>query len=418
MHFLSKNNNIISIKEVIYNCVNTLICIAAISPLLIGVKLYYVLMILCAIINIYIFCQSKKKHVDKLIIFFLVSIFISIAININRIEVFFSPLQRFAAFLCFIIGCSGLLYSKRNLIFQRKIYNVFIYAFIVISLISTILYQTTGFGLSNEEGGFNVKGFADHPNHLSYMGGISAIYFFILITEKRNFLNKILIALLGLISINCAFIGGARTAVFSMLFCLLLIIIIKSHNIKKLFFYISCIVIVALGLIKFEMLDLRAVNAKMTYAEKENSITASRNLLWEYRLKEFQSAPLFGVGAFSVDTRIVKKFYSNKTGQIEGGSTYLTVLSMTGIVGFIIFIIIILKPLYKEVEYVIKYKYQIESKRLFYIIIFTYNLILLLQTAILFNSGFYYSFFFWLSLSSLQFSKIDIYEQRTNHLYR
>lgn len=62
----------------------------------------------------------------------------------------------------------------------------------------------------------------------------------------------------------------------------------------------------------------------------------SRNSIWEDRIEEFKSEPLVGIGFVSVDTSRSTSFSSS--GVIEPGSSWLAILSMTGIIGFILFL--------------------------------------------------------------------------------
>lgn len=68
----------------------------------------------------------------------------------------------------------------------------------------------------------------------------------------------------------------------------------------------------------------------------------SRTEKWTARVTEFSSHPLFGIGFASVDKRLD---VVGVNGVVEPGSSWLCLLSMTGIIGFILFIIILIKPL-------------------------------------------------------------------------
>ena len=67
----------------------------------------------------------------------------------------------------------------------------------------------------------------------------------------------------------------------------------------------------------------------------------SREIKINARVSEFLSSPVFGVGFNVIDPSLDFVDYSN--GQIEPGSSWLEILSMTGIVGFIVFGIITIK---------------------------------------------------------------------------
>lgn len=68
----------------------------------------------------------------------------------------------------------------------------------------------------------------------------------------------------------------------------------------------------------------------------------SRNDKLTYRLNEFKSSPIFGVGFCSIDINGGDD-YSENEGRIEPGSSHLAVLSMLGLVGFAVYMVILYK---------------------------------------------------------------------------
>ena len=73
-----------------------------------------------------------------------------------------------------------------------------------------------------------------------------------------------------------------------------------------------------------------SMQAKFVTADSNQiSITSSRDQLWSNRITEISEAPLFGVGFGQVDTKNINDF--NESGNIELGSSWLGVVSMTGI---------------------------------------------------------------------------------------
>lgn len=67
----------------------------------------------------------------------------------------------------------------------------------------------------------------------------------------------------------------------------------------------------------------------------------SRNSKWENRMEEFKENPVLGIGFCSVDLRNTED-YNTAGGGIEPGSSHLSVLSMTGILGFLPYLLILL----------------------------------------------------------------------------
>ena len=68
---------------------------------------------------------------------------------------------------------------------------------------------------------------------------------------------------------------------------------------------------------------------------------SSRESLWMARIAEIKSHPLTGVGFCCVDPRLTP--VNTQTGVIEPGSSWLAIFSMTGILGFLSFIIVFYK---------------------------------------------------------------------------
>ena len=78
-----------------------------------------------------------------------------------------------------------------------------------------------------------------------------------------------------------------------------------------------------------------------TISGSELGTYGSRTQKWTARMTEFSSNPVFGIGFASVDKNIDDV---GAGGVVEPGSSWLTILSMTGIIGFLLFVVTLLKP--------------------------------------------------------------------------
>ena len=78
-------------------------------------------------------------------------------------------------------------------------------------------------------------------------------------------------------------------------------------------------------------------------ANVELGAYGSRTEKWTARMEEFISSPLYGVG-FAAQDPNGKDYYDTVTGTVEPGSSWLCILSMTGLIGFLLFVNIIKKP--------------------------------------------------------------------------
>jgi O-antigen ligase len=131
----------------------------------------------------------------------------------------------------------------------------------------------------------------------------------------------------------------------------------------------------------------------MELASDNNDLTLTRTQLWSIRISEFLRSPLFGIG-YSNDTSLNHLFLSsNEKVKLEPGSSWLAILSMTGIFGFIFFLRVLYSSLKK-----IKLKYK-NSKLLVSVIIF--YLIHFIAEGYVISGGSGLNLFFWLILGIL-----------------
>jgi hypothetical protein len=83
----------------------------------------------------------------------------------------------------------------------------------------------------------------------------------------------------------------------------------------------------------------------MEVFEERGSDLGERGILWERRLSEFISSPLYGIG-FANDSSLSQNELYIEEGKVEPGSSWLLVLSMLGILGLMPFVSIFGSSLY------------------------------------------------------------------------
>lgn len=82
------------------------------------------------------------------------------------------------------------------------------------------------------------------------------------------------------------------------------------------------------------------MRSKQANNTEAGSLTSSRDDKFSYRMQEFKENPLFGVGFCAIDPN-TGDVYSVSTGQIEPGTAWLQVPSMTGLAGTIPFVLLL-----------------------------------------------------------------------------
>lgn len=133
--------------------------------------------------------------------------------------------------------------------------------------------------------------------------------------------------------------GGSRGAMLSFLAAEIYLCVIYSRQWKRLRIVLimlasAIVIVVAVG-----GLLTHRVERKFEIASQNNSLIFSRQQLWKSRIEEFCEKPLLGIG-FTNATR-QSTLYDNQqvvghafSATDEPGSSWLSVLSNTGVVGF------------------------------------------------------------------------------------
>lgn len=148
-------------------------------------------------------------------------------------------------------------------------------------------------------------------------------------------------ALVGLLCIAPILAAGSRTAILSLIAGTLVnIYYIKRLRITVLLLFPLIILFLMTGSERDINVDDHTALGEMTSALRNKGTNNTRSELWDARMSEFNTYPFLGMGVGIGDGAGVEK----DAGQIniEPGSSYLAVLSMTGSIGALAFVILIL----------------------------------------------------------------------------
>lgn len=235
------------------------------------------------------------------------------------------------------------------------------------------------------------SGFTWHGLWLGAACGIANIYilykFYHFYREGRKSLSFIYLGVL-FISILVTVWAGSRSALAASVLgmgCLLMLITENMGNSIKLLIGFG---VLAMLLMPFFEENAERIISKQTYQEKIGK--SSRDKLWSERIEEFQSSPLIGVGfgVFGVGDK-------THGGRTESGSGWLSVLSQTGIIGFLIIVLIMKRAIYPISE-------LRENERLaFLTCLLAFLASLTVFEGYLFQSGWYLCLVTWLIVSIL-----------------
>lgn len=186
------------------------------------------------------------------------------------------------------------------------------------------------------------SGFTWHGLWLGAACGIANIYllykFYHFLRDRRKTLTIVYLGVL-FISVMVTIWAGSRSALAASVLgmgCLVLLITEKVGKSIQLLIGFGMAVML---LMPFFEENAQRMISKQDYQERIGR--TSRDELWNERIAEFQSSPLIGVGfgVFGVGEE-------KHGGRTESGSGWLSVLSQTGIIGFLLVVLIMKRAIH------------------------------------------------------------------------
>lgn len=357
--------------------------------------LYYGLLVFMAFIAV-----SKSKNTYILPLLFLLCCSGSIIIG-NPPE-YFKSWARLGLFLLLLFAVFPILSNAKvnNIRHLLLRYSIWLCSFIgvtgVFCFIFGINYMHNIFNSSIESSGI-FGGFAKHSMMLGPCGAIGMITCcWLSFQVKRRKALNILCWVGVFLSLLSAMLSASRIAsVGGIIGITTLLYIANKGKIMKLL--AESIAIIALLIVSYPLYETYAsplIN-KQEKNEEAGSTFSSRENKWNNRIEEFKAHPVFGVGFASVDINN-KTDYDLSTGALEPGSSYLGILSMTGICGSIVFIAIfypILLKLFKSSLYS-----PISSEKILWTSLLMFFSVTMIAEGYVLAAGSYFCFLFWLLL--------------------
>ncbi|MFZ2284906.1 MAG: O-antigen ligase family protein [Lutibacter sp.] len=303
---------------------------------------YGILIVIFAILLII----GKSNRFNTLMIWLTFAGLISIAFN--EIPSFFKPYERFAAFLI-VMGLVGPMI--RNSALQK--FRIVLFKMIKVLIVTMVIISFLGIaaGLPTMVGR---GGFAGLFNHSMTLGPMAAIALLICISWGNTSNNKkkryFFLALAAISFITCLAAGSRAALLAGVAGGLFFYYKVNQGNLSR---YVRVIMFtIAIGILSFPLWEsyTERIMGKMAFAEDQGDLLVTREALWTIRVLEFEKSPIYGIGFAAVDTSLTDK-YDEIEGNIEPGSSWLAVLSMVGLLGFIPLILLLLgylKFLYQD----------------------------------------------------------------------
>lgn len=314
-------------------------CAMVVGPVPYTPALYYCLLAILTAMAI-----LNPARINGMAICFLIACALSIVVGDP--PSFFKPWLRLGLFALLLFGIFPIV-SNRKIDRYRKIllkYVIGICSFVgvtgVFCFLAGINYMTIARGAERSidtVGWFG--GLAPHSMMLGPCGAIGTVTFAWLAIRSKK--SKLMSALLWGCSFLCfcsTMLSASRSASLGAIVGFAVLFFVKFRGSITKFILVGTL-LVTLIVAAFPMYERFAapVLTKQENNELSGGTFASRQDRWDNRISEFESSPVFGVGFASLGEEADKEF-NIATGGVEPGSSWLAILSMTGLIGIITFL--------------------------------------------------------------------------------
>lgn len=335
-----------------------------------------------------LYSLSHAKTYD--VMFIMLLAYIPLEILITSPDSMFSPWLRYFLFAIIIISCTSLCASRKLVLMRARIFEITCLCCAILGVGSFFAYflginymRVYNFSDVTIVGLFG--GLTQHSMLLGPVAGVGTLYLADIALKRKN---RILWALTAFCFI-CVLLSASRSAVLSTIAGILVLIRLRVNNIGKFFKYIVAIFIVFASTMPLWQNSISGLVEKQNKNVTSGSTFNSREDKWEQRIVEFKSSPIFGYGFASVDS--ANKDNSIEAGgkSIETGSSWLSVLSMTGVVGFFIIMRIYVR------SFSLAYQWRKESLLLSVLILLSVNMF---TEGYIFFGGSFLAFLFWITI--------------------
>jgi len=314
----------------------------------------------------------------------------------------YNSYARFFTWLLLVSTIGPLTYNKKLVELRTILLKYFLILFMVIGVISAFYYFL---GLPHLGRG-HFTGITSHSMTLAPISAIGALYAFYLYIKEISLTWKLAYIIFFILNIISLFYAASRTSFLGMLAGLFFLLLINTFKYKKT----TLIIILFLSIYSVYSLNNISNNTRGKDSLIDRKNVNTRAELWSSRLLEFHANPFLGVGFASQDNRLLKITKINQNGSVEPGSTYLMILSMTGILGALSFLILLLKSFINK-----KFIYNVFINNNYLGAVYIFFSIHFIAEGYIYSSGSMMAFLFWLLLGvTYPYSKINFKENNEN----
>lgn len=269
-----------------------------------------------------------------------------ISLWVNDVPSVFQANFRFLTFLLTTSLTSPMICNDAFTRFRSQAF-VTILSLLKYVVIASFVYALMGGGYFR--GGY----FQGVTNHSMMMGPFAALCALLcvyrLLANSYDKKGKMWYGIILLSSLFCLLQAASRAAFLAAIASMVVFFTVyyrdRMGKFVKTVAVVGVVLVLAFPLWGRYMNKLEQKNANETQLNVD-----SRKGHWEQRVKEFRSSPFWGIGFSAVSTTAHGGSTYGKDGKVESGSSWLSVLSMTGVFGFAAFLAVFLVVLKRAWE--------------------------------------------------------------------
>lgn len=289
----------------------------------------------------------KNKKTSSAALFFLMVCALSIVCG--NADPLFRPWERLGLFAFLLAAYFPVFQSDYFDRLRAKIFPLMLYVMVFTSVGSFIGY----FGGINYMNRFDaspysidtVGWFGGLTKHSMMLSPICALSLTILawyfIERSKTKKERVIVACAAFASFCCMLLTASRGGNAAGVAGVILVLFLKYRSRIGKILQIGIIGIALAAILSpIYMPFADKVMSKQHTNEEAGSTFSSRESHWEHRMEEFSEYPVLGYGFCAIDTDNIGE-YMPSTGIVEPGSSWLAVLSMTGLAGMTCFVILL-----------------------------------------------------------------------------
>jgi len=289
--------------------------------------------------SMFLICILSTKGIKVESTIFLVLLAAVLSLITNDVAAKFNAPVRLLLWVLLISSVGPLLYNYALIRLRNKLFEIFLFLFMMIGGFSFIYWLL---GIPSLGRG-HFSGITNHSMIFAPVASLGGLYAFYRFIHEPIRKKKYLFLLFFIASILDVVLSASRTSLIGFIAGFLTFLIFNKFRYQKLI--LIGVILLSLGTVLTMGDDATNEDSSGIQGEMlSRGDVNTREALWNDRINEFFGSPIFGVGFASQHNSFIDENKDeNMEGQVEPGSTYLMILSMTGLMGGSAFLWLILK---------------------------------------------------------------------------